>query len=280
MTDQASSTGRNFSSGCPFWNEGSQGQVDCANQHVFDWIWNCLTMNSDEHGKPQQREWNFISFPPAAKKICISRSGFKLNLQPCHEEQQKAWSTQFPKMEKEDVHHWCHFCTLLEDHCSIHKVHVPPIDETRMRADPRGFLVGDHTIRSDVDFSADHQSRLPHSFAQPCHALIKEGTLPAALLFIITHCQNCGCQALTIILCRCNPSLTKFPQDCAVPPQQAQNQPIKDFISHHQFNVRMAGHLNNTPHAFGDKAFQDAFIVRLQQHSELLAPKSKQTKNQ
>ena len=39
----------------------------------------------------QQKEWNFILFPPTSNKICISQSGFKVNLQPCIKEQQKTW---------------------------------------------------------------------------------------------------------------------------------------------------------------------------------------------
>ena len=62
-----------------------------------------VTVESDEHGQPQQREWKFISFPPTGEKIHISKSGFKLNLHPCPKEQQKTWTTQFPKMEKEDI---------------------------------------------------------------------------------------------------------------------------------------------------------------------------------
>ena len=55
------------------------------------------------NGKVEQKEWNFILFPPASEKIHMSRSGFKLNLQPCPKEQEKTWATQFLQMEEEDV---------------------------------------------------------------------------------------------------------------------------------------------------------------------------------
>ena len=95
-----------------------------------------ITLKIDSNGEVKQREWNFILFPPASEKICISRSHFKLDLRPCPKGQQKTWTTQFPTMEKQDVQHWCHFHTLLEDHCSIHGAHVLPIDEMKMCDDP------------------------------------------------------------------------------------------------------------------------------------------------
>ena len=60
----------------------------------------------------------------------------------------------------------------------------------------------------------------------------------------------------------------KFPQDCALPPEQAGNQFIWDFIFHHQSCFHMAGFLNNMSHHFGDTTCQDAFIVRLQQSAQ------------
>ena len=66
---------------------------------------NDLTVETDANREVQQREWNFILFPLAGEKICMSQSGFKLNHCPCPKEQQKTRSMQFPKMEKEDVQH-------------------------------------------------------------------------------------------------------------------------------------------------------------------------------
>ena len=61
---------------------------------------NDLTVEAVSCGEVKQREWNFVLFLPTDKKICMPGSGFKLNLQPCPKEEQKPWSTQFPKMEK------------------------------------------------------------------------------------------------------------------------------------------------------------------------------------
>ena len=49
------------------------------------------------------------------------------------------------KLEKDDIQHWCHFHTPLEDHCSIHRVHALPIGKTCTLVDPWGFIVGDNT---------------------------------------------------------------------------------------------------------------------------------------
>ena len=123
------------------------------------------------------------------------RSGFKLNLQPCPKELQKTWSTQFPTMEKTNDQHWCDFHTQIENHCSLHRVCIPPIDETRVFDDPKGFVVGDHADGLDVDFPFDFQSK-PHHYSNKLHhALTKEGVLPTALSSALKSCQHCGCRA-------------------------------------------------------------------------------------
>ena len=138
-----------------------------------------------------QKEWNFIPFPSTSRKICVSRSGFKLNLCPCPKEQQKSWATQFPKMAKPTTQHWQKFHTQLGHHCSLHRVHVPPMDETRMCNNPRGFIVGAHEDGSDVDFPTKHQSHLHCCSKQLHHASIKEGVLPTTPSSAIKCCQNC-----------------------------------------------------------------------------------------
>ena len=71
----------------------------------------------------------------------------------------KCMGNTVSKDGKVDVQHWCHFHTLLKGHCSIHSVCVPPIDETWMCNDPQGFIVGDHTNGSDIEFLIDCQKQ-------------------------------------------------------------------------------------------------------------------------
>ena len=131
-------------------------------------------------------------FPPKNKKIHISRSGFKLNLKQCTKEQQETWTTRFLKMKKKYVQHLCKFHTQFERHCSLHRVHVPLIDDTRMCNDPRGFVLGAHEDGQDVDFPIHCQNRPDHCSNQSHHELSKEGVLPLNSHDQLNCSNDCG----------------------------------------------------------------------------------------
>ena len=179
----------------------------------------------------EQRKWNFIPFPPTNKKICVSRSGFKLSLRQCPEVWQKTWATQFPKMRKEDVQHWHHFHTQSENHCSSHRVCVSTIDETHMFDDPREFIVGAHEDGSDVDFPADCQNRL-HCHSKPITSCLDQGGCPSNQLIVHSPTQS-KLQLLGTPECHAHepPKSDQISDNCAVPPNKAGISPFKISFS-------------------------------------------------
>ena len=176
---------------------------------------NTLTINS----QGEMHECNFILHPLTSKKWLVTRSGAVFNTSTMTTHDDKTFLTNFPRMLGTSAAFYHVWHTLLEEHCSQHKVFVPPVDEQHHCNDLRGFVVGECEHGEDVNFPVICQSKLHMHSSLTCKGMMKEGILPIKHRDWTGPLVNEGYAALQELNVKFHPALMKDPQSYAISPK-------------------------------------------------------------
>jgi len=216
------------------------------------------------------REWNFVLFPLTTQRFLVTRCGIVYDLSTLTGTLRKTFLQNIPNLTDDKPHTWYAWYSQLENHCAAHHIYLPPIDETRICNDNKGFKVGDHRFGDDVDFPY-HLSEKLTLFEQLLYrGLVKEGVLPASLLPKVLLAPNQGYHALRMLQSKYHTELQVIRGGYNVCKHQLPGESIDDYILQYKFFLRMLAYMDNYSTDIGDINEQTKFLHYLQHSMELL----------